>query len=177
MQLRRYREARELFREMSLEERLDAELMLNLSAGTREGVRQSIAAMAAQSVAGLRNAERGEAASRLYTPLLAVFDDPSTALSLLRELHAEEDSWPSKWHDIGRLAAWFGDAEFAFELVAEEARNGSPRRYGLWMPYMAEVRALPAFEELVVEINLVDFWERYGWGDFCRGSAAEFSCD
>jgi TolB-like protein len=131
MQLRRYDDARKLFSEMSPTEHLDAELMLNLSAGTTEDVRQSIAMMASGSEEGSQNAGAG---SRLYTPLLAVFDQRNAAPSLLREIHEDENSWPSKWHDIGRLAAWFGDAQFAFELVAEEARNGSPRRSGLWMP-------------------------------------------
>jgi len=173
LQLRRFDEVRDLISQMRPDQRLEAELLLNLSTGTTEDVRRSVATMAAGRDAGFSNAE---AASRLYRPLLAVFDDQVAASALLHEIHADENSWPSKWHDIGRLAAWFGDTRFAFELVAEEARNGSPRRYGLWMPYMAAVRALPEFEALVEEINLVEFWERYGWGDFCRGSAADFSC-
>ena len=41
-------------------------------------------------------------------------------------------------------------------------------RYGaLWYPVMADVRKLPAFKAFITEVNLDDYWRKYGWPDFC----------
>ena len=44
----------------------------------------------------------------------------------------------------------------------------------LWLPVMESVRQDPGLVELVHDIGLVDYWEEYGWGDFCARTA---SCD
>ena len=33
---------------------------------------------------------------------------------------------------------------------------------------MSEVRRLPAFKELVADLNLVEYWRTYGWADACH---------
>ena len=68
------------------------------------------------------------------------------------------------------LAAWAGfyeQPELALDLLHEFA----PRSGGTWMawtPVMREARRLPGFKQLVRDIGLVSYWQRYGWSDFCR---------
>ena len=165
--LGRFADARALLPEVQAAARPDLELLFSVSTGTREEVRTSIAAMTTPRVA----------VTNLYTPLLEVFDDRDAVVALLHEVYADGEEWPSKWHDISRLAGYFGDTEFALKLAADEARYGTPRRFALWLPFMAEARKLPEFKQLCRDINLVDYWRKYGWGDHCRPVGdSDFTC-
>lgn len=115
----------------------------------------------------------------LYGPLLQVLNQPDDAVALLRELASDPSrAWPSKYHDIALLAAYFGEPEFAFEIFARELRNTTIRYYAIWYPVMSEVRQLPEFKEFVADVNLVDYWRTYGWSDFCRPLGADdFVCE
>ena len=47
-----------------------------------------------------------------------------------------------------------------------------------WLPVMQEVRQLPRFKELMKEIGLVDYWNKFGWPDLCRPIGDDdFMCD
>jgi hypothetical protein len=62
-------------------------------------------------------------------------------------------------------------------VAGYEARYVPARNYGLWMPYMSEVRKLPGFKQLMIDIGLVDYWREYGWADLCQPvGAADFVC-
>lgn len=105
----------------------------------------------------------------LYTAVLSAFDSPEMVSSTLRDFYSDTSTeWPGKLHDIALLAAYFGDAEFALQVIAEEVRYLPPRLGVLWYPVMSEVRHLPEFKDLVTEINLVAYWRAYGWADTCR---------
>ncbi|NHJ87641.1 MAG: hypothetical protein FK734_19425 [Asgard group archaeon] len=51
----------------------------------------------------------------------------------------------------------------------EKAYTGHPLSLVfVWFPVMHEVRQLPRFKEFVKEIGLVDYWNKFGWPDFCH---------
>jgi len=146
---------------------LEVRLFRALNAGTREDVRAAISAINQPRIV----------VTNLYQPLLAVFDDREAVLSLLHEANESDAAWPSKWHDLARLAAYFGDPDFALELVDAEARYVPARNYLLWMPFMADVRKLPGFKQLMRDVGLVDYWREYGWPDLCRPvGESDFAC-
>jgi tetratricopeptide (TPR) repeat protein len=108
-------------------------------------------------------------AGDFYANVLREFDSPTKTLAYLQETFANQEiQWPSKYHDISLFAAYFGNPEFALRAKAEEARYTPVRLGVLWYPMMSEMRQLPAFKELVTEINLVEYWRAYGWADACR---------
>jgi adenylate cyclase len=165
--LGRFAEARSLLGGINEDRRLDGLVLLALSAGTSADVRTALADIVQPRVA----------VTNLYEPLLKVFDDRDAVLALLRIVYASERTWPSKWHDISRLAAYFGDPDFALEVAGYEARYVPARNYGLWMTYMSEVRKLPGFKQLMIDIGLVDYWREYGWADLCQPvGATDFVC-
>ena len=114
----------------------------------------------------------------LYSPVLAEFDSPERVLSILRDVYRDESlQWARKTHDIALLAAYFGDPEFALKVKGEEARLSTARWHAVWYPVMSEVRRLPAFKDLVTELNLVEYWRAYGWADACRPIGdGDFEC-
>jgi hypothetical protein len=114
----------------------------------------------------------------LYGPLLSVLDSPEESRSLLRKVHANQDThWPRKLHDIAMAAAYIGDPEFALAVKMEEIYASPFRMASIWYPVMSSVRRLPAFKSFVTDINLVDYWRAYGWADACRPLGEDdFSC-
>lgn len=109
------------------------------------------------------------AISELAAPLLPLIESPAEALSHIRSVYANTNvTWPSKYHDVALLAAYFGDPEFALEVFSVEARLTTIRLGALWYPGMSEARRLPEFKTLVSDINLVDYWRTYGWSSHCR---------
>lgn len=105
----------------------------------------------------------------LYAPVLRDFDSPDAVLGTLRAVAADDNvRWPSKYHDIALLAAYFGDAELALQTFEKDARFMSIRLQALWYPVMSEARRLPAFKDLVQDINLLDFWRASGWPEACQ---------
>lgn len=106
---------------------------------------------------------------RHLTPVLDAIDSPETAVDRLISMFENADaSWPSKYQHTAMLAAYLGEPEFALEVFATEVRLTTIRYGTLWYPVMAEVRQLPAFKELMTEINLVEYWRAHGWPDLCR---------
>ena len=114
----------------------------------------------------------------LSAELSSIFESPEEVLLVLKSVFADEDSvWPSKYHDIALLAAYFGDYEFSLEVFSFEARLTTIRFGALWYPVMSGVRQLPGFKDLVTELNLVEYWRAYGWSSHCQPLGTEdFEC-
>lgn len=159
--------ARAMAVQFSDDRRFDTGLHLALNDGSLDDVRMALAAMP-ESFASIE----------LYRPALDTLDSPDRALELLETvLASKEKVWPSKYHDIALLAAFFGHAELASEAFSQEMPYTTIRFATLWYPMMGEVRRLPRFKNMVEEINLVDYWRRYGWADSCRPLGSEdFEC-
>jgi TolB-like protein len=148
--------------------RLDANVLVALNDGTLDDLRAALEAMP----------DTEPVKAELYTPLLDVLTSPEQALAVLKAVFADKDNmWPDKYHDIALLAAYFGDPEFALEVFSHEIPYTTIRFGALWYPVMSDVRQLPRFRQLVTDINLVGYWQAYGWADYCRPLGdAEFVC-
>jgi TolB-like protein len=105
----------------------------------------------------------------LYAPVLTEFDSPERVVLMLRDAYLDENlQWSSKLHDIAMLAAYFGDPQFALQVIGRDLRTSTVRLFTLWYPVMSEVRQLPEFKKLLSELNLVEYWRAYGWADACK---------
>lgn len=124
-------------------------------------------------------ATRSDASGDLYRDIRNNFDNAAAVSTLLqRHFSNRQDSWPSKYHDIAMLAAYFGNAELALTAKAGEVRYTPTRQGALWHPLMAEVRKLPGFKDLMHEINIVEYWRQYGWPEACRPRGNnDFTCE
>jgi TolB-like protein len=147
--------------------RFDTELHIALNDGSPDEVRTALAAM-----------PRNIAGTELYGPVLEYLDLPERSLGHLETLLTNSELlWPSKYHDIGLLAAYFGDPELALEALSREVPYATIRYATLWYPMMSEVRRQPRFKTLVEQVNLVDYWRKHGWADSCRPLGSEdFEC-
>jgi TolB-like protein len=114
----------------------------------------------------------------LYGPLLTEFDSPERVLSMLKDVHQDQNrQWPRKLHDIAMTAAYFGDPHFALNVKREDVLNNPARLAAVWYPVMSGVRRLPEFEDFVTELNLVEYWRTYGWADACAPlNDSDFTC-
>ena len=113
--------------------------------------------------------------SSAMKPLL---DKPDLAVHELRKLAASTTN-PQGRTAFGTGAAYFGDPKLAFELLrTPNLRRNSGDLMRFWRPVAREVRRLPEFKDLVRELGLVDYWRKYGWGDFCKPTTGEdFECN
>ena len=147
--------------------RFDTQLHIALNDGTRDDVRVALAAMP-ENVAG----------TRLYRPVLEVLGSPSRAVAVLESVLANKDwAWPSKYHDIAVLAAYFDAPELALEAFSREMRYTTIRFPALWYPIMSDARRLPRFRSLVDQAKLVDYWQMHRWADSCEPSGPDdFEC-
>ena len=47
----------------------------------------------------------------------------------------------------------------------------------VWLPVFEEVRELPEFKDLLLDMGLVEYWQTHGWPDVCNPLGEEdFSC-
>jgi len=73
-------------------------------------------------------------------------------------------------------AAHYGDAALALEELGPIANTALDEGL-LWRPVLRDVRKLPGFKELVRREGLVEYWQAYGWGDFCKPTTGgDFEC-
>ena len=66
------------------------------------------------------------------------------------------------------LAAYYGDPEFALEVMKEELSLSTFRVRRLWYPFFSDMRRLQGFNDLITEFGLEAFYRTYGWPDYCR---------
>ncbi|MDH3429509.1 MAG: hypothetical protein OEQ14_05785 [Gammaproteobacteria bacterium] len=120
---------------------------------------------------------QGETAP-FYSAVLREIDSPDKALEVIRAARADNDvQWPAKQFTIALFAAYFGDPHLALESISEEVRLATVRLWVLWYPIMSEVRQLPEFKDLVISLNLVEYWRMYGWPDVCAPTGqSDFRC-
>ncbi len=105
----------------------------------------------------------------VHETMAELLGNRETALIWLRDTYqksASTDYYVAIW------ASYYGETELALK-----AMRRSPDPWLFWMPLMSETRQLPGFKELVTDIGLVDYWQEFGWGDFCyRVGADGFEC-
>jgi TolB-like protein/Tfp pilus assembly protein PilF len=105
-------------------------------------------------------------------------DSPESGIAILRERYdSGENISTFALLQISVWSAYFGDPDFALDVLEDTIRLNAQNTLHLWLPAMREVRRLPRFRELVREIGLVDYWQEFGWSDLCRPvGASDFEC-
>jgi len=79
---------------------------------------------------------------------------------------------------LASMAAHYGDAEFALEIMTDEFSVNMIRTNRLWYPYFSDMRKLPGFKTLAENIGFGAYWRKYGWADTCRPLGADdFECN
>jgi TolB-like protein/Tfp pilus assembly protein PilF len=152
-------------------ELLSAETLI----GDQAGIRRSrlFIAMANSDTASIKRLLEEDVASTANTNsasavLLTLLDAPETAPATLRSLAADAGrrfpqlQWLSTW------AAYFGDAELAVELISKAVMEGPHYGRVVWAPVWRDTRTTAPFKELMLELELVDFWRARGWPTYCR---------
>jgi tetratricopeptide (TPR) repeat protein len=106
-------------------------------------------------------------------------DSPEQGLAELRRLYADEDNLTGgQLSDLSLWAAYFGDPDFAMDLMEKAVSIRGDRLANLWLPVMHQVRQMPRFKEFIREIGLVDYWNKFGWPDICHPrDDGDFECN
>ena len=115
----------------------------------------------------------------IYITLKEYIDSPEEGLMELRHIYRSDDNL-SIWDRgvISLWAAYFGDPEFAIEVIEGETNINATNISYLWLPLFYEYRQTPRFKEFVREIGLVDYWKEYGWPDLCHPVGNDdFECE
>jgi TolB-like protein/tetratricopeptide (TPR) repeat protein/predicted Ser/Thr protein kinase len=114
-----------------------------------------------------------------YARMKRLLDKPAEALDVLHAL-------PPGRRFVGAIGrtqwfAWFGDDAAALEEMRAGLQTPGSRwavLWAIWEPGLAGVRKLPGFKQLMRDAGLVDYWRKYGWGDYCKPTTVEdFECD
>lgn len=102
---------------------------------------------------------------------------PETAAASLRRLRDASSATSNLGPRLGPWAAYFDEPELAVELIRADALRAPLNIQPLWSPVMRDARRTQAFEDLVEEMGLVEFWRARGWPTLCRPLAGEeFEC-
>ncbi len=149
-------------------------LGVSIALGSRD--RQQLARWLDKSIEFDRQQSNGNSLSTRMRPLL---DKPDQALSMLRQI-ATESRGRRAVVGLSQWFAWLGDNEAALELLREDMQQPAVR-YGvlwaIWEPGLYGVGKLPGFKQIVRDGGLVDYWRKYGWGDYCKPTTDDdFTC-
>jgi TolB-like protein len=104
----------------------------------------------------------------IWQSLLETFDDRDALLELLRSQQSR-----GFFDNFAPLfAAWLGEDEMALESMRRY-----PDPWFMWSPLYERLRKTDEFKQIVIDLELVDYWNEFGWGDFCKPTVGdEFEC-
>jgi TolB-like protein len=115
--------------------------------------------------------ELDNSALHVIAAMKPLLDRPVEALAKLHRLAPAATTVV----DVGEIAIWaayFGDSQFAFDLLPrmESFRIGRGRALPLllWNPLLSDVRKMPGFKKIVRDMGMVEYWREYGWADLCK---------
>jgi hypothetical protein len=75
---------------------------------------------------------------------------------------------PVRRRDISLWAGHFGDPALALDAIRAAADERGVLMAYAWLPQLASMRRSPQFKTYLRDIGMVDYWHKYGWGEFCR---------
>ena len=79
--------------------------------------------------------------------------------------------------DVVQMTAMLERYDDAFKFVRWRLENNWwVATLVLWGPG-TDIRAQPAFADIMTEMGLVEFWDEFGWGDVCRRAEQDIVCD
>jgi len=113
----------------------------------------------------------GKLASGLYSAIAQSLDSPENGLETVRRFAADSQyrAGASFSSNLAYWAAFFGDPQFALDLHYRDSKPAVGELSSLWIPLFKEMRRLPGFKQLVIDLGLVDYWRATdNWGDFCK---------
>lgn len=96
----------------------------------------------------------------IHAAMLDAFGDRDAQLQILENAFASSrstDYYVIVW------AAYLGD-----NALALDAMRRSPDLWAVWLPVVADIRRKPEFIEIIRATGLPEYWQEFGWGDFCR---------
>lgn len=114
-----------------------------------------------------------------FAPFVEILDDPDGVLALVRELAANPAyQAPAPLQVLAMWAAYAGDPQLSLRLLEQAVSGSALLMTHTWLPIFDEVRQLPEFGDLLVDIGLVDYWQSTGWPAVCRPvGAGDVACD
>jgi tetratricopeptide (TPR) repeat protein len=135
-------------------------MFLAITLGEAEGIREALGNYAI-------------ADPRVATVVKAILDEfdsaPNVVLGVMRRIYEDDAGLTGEGRMvIASMAAHYGDADFALEIMTEEFSVNMLRTNRLWYPFFGEMRSLPGFKTLAANIGFVAYWRKYGWADTCR---------
>lgn len=108
----------------------------------------------------------------IHSAMLETFGDREAQL---RTLESAFRSSHSTDYYVIVWAAYLGD-----QVLALDAMRRSPDLWAIWLPVVADIRREPEFIDIIHTTGLPEYWQEFGWGDFCRpleaGSDIAFEC-
>jgi len=119
----------------------------------------------------------------MFDPIWSIGRDhigsPDDGINQLRQVYNSDDNLSSNdFLIIACWAAYFGDQALALNAMEKSVKIQTTGLYFIWTPLMREARQLPRFKGFLKEMNLVEYWTKYGWPDFCRPlENGDFECD
>jgi TolB-like protein len=135
-------------------------LLMAISLGEADGIRGALSnyAVADHRVANVVKA------------ILDEYDSTGIALlTVMRQIYENDETLTGEGRlVIASIAAHFGDAEFALEIMTDELSVNMLRTNRIWYSFFSEMRSLPGFKTLAEDIGFVAYWRRYEWADSCR---------
>jgi DNA-binding winged helix-turn-helix (wHTH) protein/TolB-like protein len=107
------------------------------------------------------------------------FDSPADGLAAMRSLHANPELVTAS--NLRLMTAWalhFGDPTLALQWFRESVELQASGMLNAWLPAFADLRREPGFKDLVRDQALPEYWNKYGWPEFCRPTEGhDFECD
>jgi tetratricopeptide (TPR) repeat protein len=115
----------------------------------------------------------------IYALAMKHLESPEEGLDALHHIFSDEESLTNDdYAQIAILSAYFGDPNFALDTLEKSLSGTGVGAFFFWFPVMHDVRQLPRFKQIVREIGLVDYWEKFGWPDLCHPTDdGDFVCD
>lgn len=123
----------------------------------------------------LQETQQEDPGSRVHREMARFVDAPAGAAAHIRSLAPA-----ANYTEKGLLAQWAAyhhEPELAVELLAAAA-PGMAHPGPLWHPVFQDARRLPSFRNLMRDLGLVEYWNTYGWPDYCQPADAggDFTC-
>lgn len=126
-------------------------LVVALSAGDRNEIRHWLQRAVDYQQPG---------AMGIHSAMLESFDDRDAQLRVLQDAFASSQSTD---YYVIVWAAYLGD-----NALSLAAMRRSPDLWAIWLPVVADIRRNPEFIDIINATGLPEYWQEFGWGDFCR---------
>ncbi len=96
----------------------------------------------------------------IHKAMLDAFGDREAQLRILENAFAMSSSTD---YYVIVWAAYLGNSALALD-----AMRRSPDLWAAWLPVAADLRRRPEFIEIIRATGLPEYWQEFGWGDFCQ---------